>query len=119
MNGLQSGSPAGKLAPQSYSNTTQDSSIQETIGSSSIQQTPKLNSSLNTLPATSRLQVSGMTPGTLGVSTDSSVTTSQANSSNTSSVFITVGLSIAVLSFCLAIVFLQKYRKLKPVSEKE
>lgn len=119
MTGLQSGSPAGKLAPQSYSNSAQNSSIQETIGGNSIQQTPELNGSLNTLPATGRLQVSGTESGTLGASTDRSASIQQPNSSSTSSIFITLGLSMAVLSFCLAIVFLQKYRKLKAVSEEQ
>jgi hypothetical protein len=70
MTGLQSGTPAQALAPQNYSNSSQDGVFQDASGSSTFQSTPSTSQTLQTNSANS-LQVVGpaQTSQVLGIDT--------------------------------------------------
>ena len=56
MTGLQSGTPAGALTPQNYSNSSQEAAIQDATGRATFQPTPSTAQTLQT-SASSGLQV--------------------------------------------------------------
>lgn len=120
MNGLQSGSPASQLAPQSYRNSSQNAAFQQTYNSSSLQQTPTVNSSLNTLSTPGTLQVvDTRNSGVLGVSVPQPLSNpAVANPSGSDGNFMMVALVILVLSVALASYFFYRFKKLTPQTER-
>lgn len=106
MTGLQSGTPASGLAPQSYRNSTQNAELQETLEASTIQQNQ--SSALNSLPVITQLKVVGQPqPTVLSVTS-----TSQKPESVRSNQAVFYGLTIAIISLTLTVYFITKYKKI-------
>ena len=116
MNGLQSGSPASLLAPQSYKNSSQASGYQNTVSGSDIQQSSSDSYSVNTLkPTTLKVVDSGNSSAVLGISSVAVAQTTQNVASRSNAGSVMFGVIFLAVSLGLAIYFVYKYKKLAPV----
>lgn len=113
MNGLQSGSPAILLAPQSYKNSSQTTSYQDTVSGSDIQQSSSDSYSVNTLkPTTLKVVDSGTNSAVLGTSSTSVAQTTQNVTTQSNGGSVMFGVIFLAVSLVLAVYFVLKFKKL-------
>ena len=113
MNGLQSGSPASLLAPQSYKNSSQANNYQSTVSGSDIQQPSSDSYSVNTLkPTTLKVVDSDTNSAVLGTSSSTVAQTTQDVSTRSNSSSVALGMIFLAVSLVLAVYFVVKFKKL-------
>lgn len=112
MNPLQSGTPASELAPQSYKNSSQNPSFQDTFN---IQNSSNVTGQtlFRATPSSTTLKVeTGQNKSVLGTSSTAVAQTTQnvTNQSNGGSVMF--GMLFLLVSLVLAVYFVLKFKKL-------
>lgn len=108
MNPIQSGTPASSLAPQGYKNSSQEGTVQSTLGSSNVQSS---NDDLLRSEVTGKLQVVTGSDSVLGVSSvaDSGVgSRSQAQDGGSP----VLALSLLMIFVLASVYFFRKFAKL-------
>lgn len=120
MNILQSGTPSSQLSPQSFKNSSQNSSFQS---SADVQQSTQLNQSVNTLQPVAGLQVTdGQNTGVLGVSKQNDLATTTLSEPavvSSSGSFMPAAFVILFVALALSIFFYNRYRRLQLLPSEE
>ena len=109
MTGLQNGTPAQMLAPQNYSNSSQDTVFQNATGRDVFQNTPSTGQTLSTPAQGSGLRVSGNRPTSAVLGIDTIALNKEVSQANNQTLVAPM-LLVATLSFLLFIVFWKQAR---------